>query len=452
MNNKRKFRYIELDDENERKRIIEDVHILFMTVTQSENDAYLEYFRPLPEAEGFYQIFFKDYTYYIGRFGEYKVGYLECAMGTVEPDSAGYAALRAIDYFHPKIIVMPGIAFGMDEAKQKLGDVLVSDIVTPYEPERVSEDSYSQRSIPVPADPILKNRFKNAMGWRNHLGNGKYSDIHLGNILSGNKLVDNLDYRNELASKFKNAIGGEMEGVGLSKVCANNGVKFIVAKGICDWADGKKNKEWQPKAALAAVSLCDHVFSKRTSFDELGIFPLDKEKVKRQIELDVVNAKRGSPLWVLNRLRSDVISKLVKDLESYESSGFNDECCAAVKQDLQQLQDTSKQLGDDPLSGNSIFDYLVRFYAAYSEWNCVDGDDDEAVNDRRSKVVELKRIRKKIAQRVASHTFPLTRTLEYNVVTEMMEAQENLTTAYPDTFPSVLEALNRYRKNDPNRS
>ena len=45
------------------------------------------------------------------------------------------------------------------------------------------------------------------------------------------------------------AIGGEMEGVGLSAAAIRSRVPWILAKSICDWADGQKHKSYQPLAA-----------------------------------------------------------------------------------------------------------------------------------------------------------------------------------------------------------
>jgi hypothetical protein len=46
----------------------------------------------------------------------------------------------------------------------------------------------------------------------------------------------------------------EMEGVGVATACHNAGnVRFLLIKGICDWADPKKNDSWHAYAADAAA-------------------------------------------------------------------------------------------------------------------------------------------------------------------------------------------------------
>lgn len=93
---------------------------------------------------------------------------------------------------------------------------------------------------------------------------------HTGELLSGEKLVDNKAFRDELFSKFPNAIGGDMESFGVYSAAANHGIQeWIVVKGICDWAYGKsKDKKLrQENAANAAVDLCHAVFSQRNFAD-----------------------------------------------------------------------------------------------------------------------------------------------------------------------------------------
>jgi nucleoside phosphorylase len=75
-------------------------------------------------------------------------------------------------------------------------------------------------------------------------------------VLSGQKLVDNLDYRDSLKSLFPEAIGGEMEGTGLYVSAQAAKVDWLVVKAICDWGHKKnraKKDEWQKLAARNAA-------------------------------------------------------------------------------------------------------------------------------------------------------------------------------------------------------
>ncbi len=93
--------------------------------------------------------------------------------------------------------------------------------------------------------------------------------MHFGTILSGEKLVDNPEFRAELLEMRPEAIGGEMEGAGLCAAAANHKVEWILVKAICDWGDGTKDKKYQKMAAEHAVSFVEHVLRKPGVLDAL---------------------------------------------------------------------------------------------------------------------------------------------------------------------------------------
>jgi nucleoside phosphorylase len=82
--------------------------------------------------------------------------------------------------------------------------------------------------------------------------NWDQAKVHFGLILTGEKLVDNIDFRNQLGQFEPEAVGGEMEGAGLYVACQDKKVDWILVKAICDWADGRKNRNKQKRQTLAA--------------------------------------------------------------------------------------------------------------------------------------------------------------------------------------------------------
>jgi nucleoside phosphorylase len=152
------------------------------------------------------------------------------------------AANDAIASWAPCAMIGVGIAFGMNAAKQAVGDVLVSARVRDYELARVGEITLYRGDGP-PASQVLLQRF-------NHLDQTRRADpalrlewpeVRIGPILTGNKLIDDVDYRDSLLALEPEAVGGEMEALGLQKVCDRHHVDWIVVKAICDWADGNKD-------------------------------------------------------------------------------------------------------------------------------------------------------------------------------------------------------------------
>ncbi|PTB65741.1 Pfs, NACHT and WD domain protein [Trichoderma citrinoviride] len=70
--------------------------------------------------------------------------------------------------------------------------------------------------------------------------------VWYGPIGSGEKLMRRADQRNQLRDRF-NIIGLEMEAAGTV-----NRIPVGVIRGVCDYGDERKNKEWQPYAAAMA--------------------------------------------------------------------------------------------------------------------------------------------------------------------------------------------------------
>ena len=77
--------------------------------------------------------------------------------------------------------------------------------------------------------------------------------MRFGQLLSGDKLIDNENERDALANQFPDAIGGEMEAFGAASAADRERVEWAVAKAICDWADGNKAADQPSRQRAAAV-------------------------------------------------------------------------------------------------------------------------------------------------------------------------------------------------------
>ncbi|KAL6410100.1 hypothetical protein AUP68_06511 [Ilyonectria robusta] len=92
--------------------------------------------------------------------------------------------------------------------------------------------------------------------------------IHYGTIASANQLMKDALVRDKLAAEM-NVLCFEMEAAGLM-----NRFPCIVIRGICDYSDSHKNKEWQGYAAMAAAAYAK---------DLLYRIPPNKIEAERQI-------------------------------------------------------------------------------------------------------------------------------------------------------------------------
>jgi WD40 repeat protein/nucleoside phosphorylase len=186
-------------------------------------------------------------------------------------DEAQNICHTVIQGLRPKAIVGVGIAFGVNPGKQKIGDVLIPQDIQGYDLARVSTHLIEPRGPRPLCSSLLFQRF-------NHIDQScrtyqqscpSWPKIHTGTILSGSKLVDNLDYRTSLQQLASNIIGGEMEAIGIQVAADNNKVDWIIIKAICDWADGNKNTDTKDRDQKTAAENAAMVVYKALSSGNL---------------------------------------------------------------------------------------------------------------------------------------------------------------------------------------
>jgi nucleoside phosphorylase/tetratricopeptide (TPR) repeat protein len=174
-------------------------------------------------------------------------------MGSGGVGGSQASVSRAIDALSPSAVIMVGIAFGINEAKQAIGQILVSKQLMLYELQRVEtgEDPRDE-IVPTGDRPHASARLIEAFRMGGLTWPEPHARISYGLVLSGEKLVDNINFRDQLMALERKAIGGEMEGAGIYVACHNAKVDWILVKAICDWADGKKGTRKAARQRLAA--------------------------------------------------------------------------------------------------------------------------------------------------------------------------------------------------------
>jgi len=110
--------------------------------------------------------------------------------------------------------------------------------------------------------------------------------VEFGLILSGEKLIADQTFRDQLIKLEPESIGGDMEGAGLYIAAVDAKVDWILVKAICDWADGKKNDDAQQLAACNAAKFVCHV---------LQLAEFDKTENKMTLLEQLLPDKDGSP-------------------------------------------------------------------------------------------------------------------------------------------------------------
>lgn len=220
-----------------------------------------------------------DATFYnVGKFGNYDVVHFELInQGSIKADASILAIYEAIEAWHPDAVIIIGIAFGKDnddisEPRQHIGDVLISKMVADYESEKIKDGMQQSEGFVSESGRHLISVFQHYSKNWNYVIQERKVEVIMGLILSGDKVVDDKEFKERLFSNFPRAIGGEMEGRGAYSACRRKGIdEWIIVKAICDWGVSKEgNKdENQIIASESAVSFLRYVFSKSEAFDKL---------------------------------------------------------------------------------------------------------------------------------------------------------------------------------------
>ncbi len=265
---------------DELKAIRDSIKLLIVTANDIETYHVRQVLRNMNAYGDVLQVPRKLQTYFVGTFGVYNAVHVQCQkMGAVSSGASLTTVMNAIDDWQPKVILMIGVAMGVNEGKQNIGDVLVSETIAPYENQRLGVKGINQRSPIVEGGALLLNRFKHSNGWKNEIKEDvTIAKVRLGQILTGEKLIDNLSQRTKILKRFPNAIGAEMEGAGVYTACRDKNInEWILVKGICDYGDGNKGIDKENRqniAAQSATSLCLKVFSSTVSFSDAGLIPI----------------------------------------------------------------------------------------------------------------------------------------------------------------------------------
>jgi nucleoside phosphorylase len=241
--------------------LISQPKVGILVATEVERQAVLKKMRHPAASDRILQVFSGNNTCFIGRLGIVDVVLCMTAMGSIGRDASTIVTMEVITLWKLDAVIMSGIAFGKDATKQQIGNVLVSERIISYEPQRVGAEIDEDRGSEPGATPVLLNRFRNVVGWSFSSPDGRPCYFQVGPILSGEKLVDNLKLKTELFSRYPTAIGGEMEGAGFAAAAERNRCEWIVVKAICDWGDGSKVSHHQEFAAASSVDMIEHVLN-----------------------------------------------------------------------------------------------------------------------------------------------------------------------------------------------
>ncbi|MFY0591971.1 hypothetical protein [Roseivirga sp.] len=223
--------------------------ILIITATDTETSAVLEKAKEKFSREAEVSMKGEHAVSFLGVMNAFRIWHAQCEAGSGGPAGSQAIATDLIVEFDPKYVLMPGIAFGLNQKKEKIGDILVSTHVRSYEKQRIGKKKRINRGEKVPASSSLVSALRTVkQKW-------KKADMHFGIILSGEKLVDNPKFVDQLKRIEPESIGGEMEGAGLYAAAHRKKVDWILFKSIVDWGMGKTDEHQSDSSNYASEVL-----------------------------------------------------------------------------------------------------------------------------------------------------------------------------------------------------
>ena len=274
---------VEFITEHEAESVRKKTQILLVTANKFENEAVLSFLEPIEgDALLKYQYnwkigFIKKQAMYIfGKFGAVNAAvHLMVKQGSASAQDVVIIASACFGNNLDAIFAV-GVACGV-KGKSDLLDVLVSKSITCYNASRYGTTKDGKPEIlnrdmtNLGKDTFIIGRFSTPPHWPtkdsllvNRLS--KPPKMHKGLILSGDYLIDNKDFKEQLIKNFaKEAIGIEMEGAGLFHDKAQHGCdcKIMIVKAVCDFGNGLKDKSYQPTAALLAAECLHHYLKEK---------------------------------------------------------------------------------------------------------------------------------------------------------------------------------------------
>lgn len=246
------------------------IDFVLVTALAEERDAVLDKlpgYRKLPPSNDDIRTYFEaelPVTFPDGSTGFYNIIVMTLlGMGRVQ---AVTATADAIHQWHPRYVLLVGIAGGLVASKVVIGDLLISDQVVDYELQKITPQGSQIRWEVHRADPRLLNACNNLLGdsWLGEIksarpSSGK-SQRHTGSIASGDKVVAFGEVLAKYRDMWPKLIGVEMEASGVATAVFQSSERpgFFMVRGVSDLADENKDiadvEKWRLYACDAAAS------------------------------------------------------------------------------------------------------------------------------------------------------------------------------------------------------
>ena len=241
-------------DDFELLKYSKEIQLILQTVNTNEYQAALSYMKP-PSPTFSKAVSYPAPGMVVGKFAEIKTA-LICTMPGREV--AQYIQEAIDEYPNAVCVIGVGVCYAFNKRDYKLADVLVSNRICDFANSKFNRGEVENRGISIQLIHKLEKIF--TLCPEQHTGI-KVSSVRKAEVASGTFccstfLINDEDERDKFSEAIKGQkpIGGEMEGGELIRFDRQKKIEgIIVIKGVADYADGGKTKEWQFTAAMAAL-------------------------------------------------------------------------------------------------------------------------------------------------------------------------------------------------------
>ena len=188
--------------------------------------------------------------------------------------AAAVLAMKLIQRFRPRYLIMPGIAAGIsiqETDAQFYGDVVVADTIWNYAAGKfVSADradiqfggvGFIPRPTVIQMDPKIRECVVDAVN-----SSENQCHVRIGPMACGSKVVATREIlEKQIHSQFPHTIGLDMESYAVIYAAENATHPrpyALVIKGVSDYADGEKSDDYQKFAAYTSAEFAKLLYEK----------------------------------------------------------------------------------------------------------------------------------------------------------------------------------------------
>jgi nucleoside phosphorylase len=207
-----------------------------------------------------------------------KLKVVACSAPRMGMTAASITALKAIERWRPKYLVMTGIA-ASTKTDLDYGDILVADSSYDYGSGKIATNSVGARifiptAYQIPMDPSM---FALLQHWEQeqtsmeeirrawHPSRSQVPRMRLGVLASGAAVVQDKSLIENILAISRKTVGIDMEAYGIfhaAQLASAPRPKVLVVKSISDFGDDKKADDWQLYAAFTSSRFVYEFFTR----------------------------------------------------------------------------------------------------------------------------------------------------------------------------------------------